>query len=333
MHTFPASMRVAVSSTPGGPDTLGIAHCPRPDPGPGEVLLKVRAAGVNRADCLQRAGRYPVPAGASDILGLECAGEVVALGAGAMRWRLGDAVCALLVGGGYAEFVTVPEGQCLRVPSGLTWDEAAALMETCCTVWSNVHLRAQLQTGETLLVHGGSSGIGTTALQIFSALGHRIWTTAGSARKCEACRALGAHRAIDYRNEDFVDIVLSDTDGRGVDVILDMVGGMTMQRNLAALADDGRIAGIAASEGRVASIDLLELYRRRQTISGSALRREPAGRKARIVASAGEHVWPLVAQRRVCAVVDSVFPLEAAAAAHARMESGAHIGKIVLRVG
>jgi len=329
---LPASMTISAPREPGGPEVLALTQRARPDAAAGEVLLKVRSAGVNRADCLQRMGQYPVPAGATDIIGLECAGEVVAVGEGVETWRVGDAACALLIGGGYAEFVNVPAGQCLPVPAGLDWDEAASLMETCCTVWSNVHLRAALQPGETLLVHGGSSGIGVTALQIFSALGHRVFTTAGSDDKCAACVGLGAELAINYRTQDFVEQVLQATGGRGVDVILDMVGGDYMPRNLKALADDGRVVGIAATRGREVPINLMDVYRRRLTITGSALRRQPLVEKGRIVESVRQHVWPLIESGRFKAVVHRVFPLTDAAAAHQLMESSEHIGKIVLRV-
>jgi putative PIG3 family NAD(P)H quinone oxidoreductase len=329
---LPSSMTIAAPRQAGGPEMLALMQHPRPTAAAGEVLLKVRSAGVNRADCLQRMGQYPVPAGATDIIGLECAGEVVAVGGGVQGWQVGDSACALLIGGGYAEYVNVPAGQCLPVPASLGWDAAASLMETCCTVWSNVHLRAALQPGETLLVHGGSSGIGVTALQIFSALGHRVFTTAGSEDKCAACLGLGAEMAINYRTQDFVEQVLQATGGRGVDVILDMVGGDYMPRNMKALADDGRLAGIAATRGREVPLNLMEVYRRRLTITGSALRRQPLAEKARIVESVRQHVWPLIESGRFKAVVHSVFPLAEAAAAHQLMESSEHIGKIVLRV-
>ena len=329
---LPMSMTIAAARQPGGPEMLSLMQRPRPLAAAGEVLLKVRSAGVNRADCLQRMGQYPVPEGATDIIGLECAGEVIAVGSGVQGWHIGDRACALLIGGGYAEYVNVPAVQCLPVPIGLDWDEAASLMETCCTVWSNVIMRAALQPGETLLVHGGSSGIGVTALQIFSALGHRVFTTAGSAEKCSACLGLGAELAINYRDQDFVEHVLTATTGRGVDVILDMVGGDYMPRNLKALAEDGRLVGIAATRGREVNIDLMDAYRRRLTITGSALRRQPISEKARIVESVRQHVWPLIESGRFKAVVHSVYPLAEAAAAHQLMESSAHIGKIVLRV-
>ena len=329
---LPMSMTIAAARHPGGPEMLTLMERPRPSAAAGELLLKIRSAGVNRADCLQRMGQYPVPAGATDIIGLECAGEVIEVGAGVQGWHVGDRACALLIGGGYAEYVNVPAGQCLPVPIGLDWDEAASLMETCCTVWSNVIMRAALEPGETLLIHGGSSGIGVTALQIFSALGHRVFTTAGSEEKCSACLGLGAELAINYRDQDFVEHVLMASNGRGVDVILDMVGGDYMPRNLKALAEDGRLVGIAATRGREVNVDLMDAYRRRLTITGSALRRQPIAEKARIVESVRQHVWPLIESGRFKAVVHSVYPLAEAAAAHQLMESSMHIGKIVLRV-
>ena len=332
MTELPMHMNVVAPRAPGGPEMFETIRRPIPVPARGEVLVKVRSAGVNRADCLQRQGQYPVPAGATDIIGLECSGEVVALGEEVSRWKPGDAVCALLVGGGYAEYVAVPEAQCLPCPAGMGWDDAASLMEAMCTVWSNVRLRGGLGEGQTLLVHGGSSGIGVTALQIFAAFGHRIWTTAGSDEKCAACLEIGATRAINYRREVFENVVLAETGGRGVDVVLDMVGGDYLGRNLKALADDGRLVGIAASGGRVASVDLLELYRRRQTLTGSGLRRQPLAEKARIVASVEENLWPLLASGRIKPLVYRSFPWVEAGAAHALMESSAHIGKIVLRV-
>jgi NADPH:quinone reductase len=330
---LPTTMKLAHPWQPGGPDVLALGERALPVAGPGEVLIRVAAAGVNRADCLQRMGNYPVPAGATDILGLECAGTVVAVGEGVSDQWSGAPVAALLVGGGYAQYVAVPAAQCLPVPAGLSMEAAASLMETCCTVWSNVHLRAAIQPGETLLVHGGSSGIGVTAIQIFAALGHRVFATAGSEAKCVACVELGAERAIDYRTEDFVAVALQLTEGRGVDVVLDMVGGDYVPRSLKALADDGRLVGIAASSGRQASIDLLDLYRRRQTITGSALRRQSLEAKAAIVESVRRHVWPLIEAGTVRPVIFRTFPLEEAAAAHALMESSQHIGKLVLRIG
>jgi NADPH2:quinone reductase len=293
-------------------------------------LIRVVAAGVNRADCVQRSGKYPVPPGAPDIIGLEVSGEVVALGEGVERWKTGDAVCALLIGGGYAEYACAPAAQCLPLPSGLDPTEAAALPETCCTVWGNIHLRAGLRPGETLLVQGGSSGIGVTAIQIFAARGHPVYATAGSAEKVLACEQLGARRGIDYRNEDFVAVVKAATDGRGVDVILDMVGGDYIGRQLKALADDGRLVGIAATGGAQANVDLMEIYRRRLTLTGSALRSLAPRRKGEIVASVEENVWPLLANGSVKPVIYRKFPLAEAGQAHVLMESSAHIGKLLL---
>jgi len=329
---LPSCMTIAHPRQPGGPEMLEMSTRPVPSPAAGEVLIRVHAAGVNRADCMQREGNYPVPGGATDIIGLECAGEVVATGSGTSRYRVGDRVAALLVGGGYAQYVCTPEAQCLPVPGGLDWIQAAAWMETACTVWSNVSMRAGLQPSERLLVHGGTSGIGVTAIQLYAALGHTVYATAGSETKCRACVELGAAAAIHYREQDFVTEVRRLTGGEGVDVVLDMVGGDYLSRSLSVLRDDGRFVGIAASQGRQATVDLMELYRRRLTLTGSGLRRQPLPVKAGIVAQVERHVWPLVAQGRIKAVVDSVFPLAEAARAHAHMESSAHIGKIVLAV-
>jgi putative PIG3 family NAD(P)H quinone oxidoreductase len=288
------------------------------------------AAGVNRPDVLQRAGKYPPPPGASDIPGLEVAGTVVATGSDATRWREGDRVCALVAGGGYAEYCTAPAVQCLPVPRGLTWVEAAALPETFFTVWTNVFERGRLAAGETLLVHGGSSGIGTTAIQLARAFGARVFATAGSARKCEACEQLGAERCINYRDEDFVTVVKTLTGGRGVDVVLDMVGGDYVARNLEALAVEGRLVQIAFLKGSVAPVDLFVLMRRRLTLTGSTLRARTPEEKGAIARPLEARVWPLIEEGRVRPVVHATFPLAAAADAHRLMESGAHIGKIVL---
>ncbi len=329
---LPSLMKIAAPEKPGGPEELKLEQRPLPELQNGELLLKVRSAGVNRADCMQRMGQYPVPKGATDIIGLECAGEVVAIGSGVQGWKIGDAACALLIGGGYAEFVNVPAVQCLPKPEGIDWDAAAGLMETCCTVWSSIHMRAGLKPHETLLVHGGSSGIGVTAIQIFAAMGHRIFTTAGSLDKCAACEDLGAEKAIPYKTHDFVEEMMQATGGRGVDVILDMVGGDYMPRNLRALADDGRLVGIAATRGREVPVNLMDVYRRRLTITGSALRRQPLEEKMRIVQSVGQHIWPLIKSKKFNVIIHSVFPIAEASKAHALMESSAHIGKIILRV-
>lgn len=301
-----------------------------PTPAHGEVLIKVAYAGVNRPDALQRAGLYNPPAGASPLPGLECAGEVVALGAGVTDWAVGDQVCALLPGGGYAEYVVTPAAHCLPVPDSMTLKQAACLPETFFTVWSNVFQRGGLQAGERFLVHGGSSGIGTTAIQLAKAFGARVFTTAGSDDKCAACVDLGAEQAINYRDADFVDVMRA---AGGADVILDMVGGPYMQRNLKALADDGRLVQIAFLQGMKAELNMVQLMTRRLTMTGSTLRPQSDLAKARIAADLRDKVWPLFAAGKVAPVMDQEFALDDAAAAHARMESSAHIGKIVLRVG
>jgi NADPH2:quinone reductase len=316
----------------GPPAVLRLVQRLLPQPGPGQVLVRVHAAGVNRPDCLQRAGHYPVPAGASDLPGLEIAGEVVAWGApGALSLpALGSAVCALVQGGGYAEYCVADAELCLPIPEGLTLLEAACLPETCFTVWSNVFERAQLAEGETLLVQGGASGIGTTAVQMAHALGHRVFATAGSDDKCRAVEALGAARAINYRTEDFVAVVREATGGRGVDVILDMVAGDYLPREVKALADDGRIVLIAFLGGARAQVDFAEVMRRRLTISGSTLRPRPVAFKAAIARALERRVWPLIAAGRIKPLLHARFPLAQAAEAHALMESSAHTGKIVL---
>ncbi len=325
-------MLAIVAREPGEPSVLALAERPQPVPAAGEVRIAVHAAGLNRPDLLQRKGLYPPPPGVTDVLGLEVAGVIDALGAGVTRWQVGDAVCALLAGGGYAQSCVVPAGQCLPVPAGLSFVEAAGLPETAFTVWSNVFDRGRLQPGEWLLVHGGSSGIGVMAIQLAKALGSRVVVTAGTAAKCAACVALGAERAIDYRTEDFVAEVKAVTGGRGVDVILDMVAGPYLERDIACLADDGRVVIIATLGGNKATIPAMEVLRRRLTITGSALRSRPPAFKAAIAAQLQAHVWPLLAARTVVPVIDAVFPLADAAAAHARLEAGAHIGKIILQV-
>jgi len=325
-------MRAIVCREPGPAEVLVIAERPLPEPGPGEVRIAVHAAGVNRPDVLQRKGLYPPPPGVTDILGLEVAGVVDALGAGVTEWQVGDAVCALVAGGGYAEACVAPAGQCLPVPPGWTFTEAAGLPETAFTVWSNIVDRGHLERGEWFLVHGGSSGIGVMAIQMARALGARVLATAGSAAKCRACEALGATRAIDYRTEDFVAVVKDVTGGRGVDVILDMVAGSYLERDIACLADDGRIVLIATLGGAQGTISAMEILRRRLTITGSALRARPVAFKTAIAETLRAHIWPLLVTRTIAPVVDQVFALERAADAHARMESGAHIGKIILQV-
>jgi len=328
-------VRVIEIEAPGGPEVLRIAERPAPEPGPGEVLIAVAAAGVNRPDIIQRTGRYPPPPGASDIPGLEVAGTIAAVGPAATdsaRWAVGDRVMALLTGGGYAEMAVAPAGQCLPIPGGLSMVEAAAMPETFFTVWSNVVDRGRLRAGETLLVHGGSSGIGTTAIQMARALGARVLVTAGTEAKCAACLTLGAERAINYRTEDFVDVARDCTDGRGVDLILDMVGGDYLPRNVQALAEDGRLVQIALLGGARAELDLGRLMRHRLTLTGSTLRPRPVAFKARIAASLEAQVWPLVVSGRVRPVIQATFPLERAADAHRALEQGDHVGKIVLVV-
>jgi NADPH2:quinone reductase len=294
------------------------------------VLIKVAAAGVNRADTMQRRGNYPVPPGASDILGLEVSGTVAALGAGVKDWRVGEELCALVQGGGYAEYCTAPAPQCLPVPKGLTLVEAGSLPETFFTVWSNIFDRGALKGAETLLVQGGSSGIGVTAIQLAKALGHRVFVTAGSAEKCAACVALGADRAINYRTEDFVALTKELTGGKGVDVILDMVGGSYVDRELQSLAEEGRLVFIATQAGAKAEINVSWFMRRRLHMTGSALRPRPVEFKAAIARNLREKVWPLLESGRIKPVVYKTFPLDEAAAAHALMESSEHIGKILL---
>jgi putative PIG3 family NAD(P)H quinone oxidoreductase len=328
----PTTMRAIEIAQPGGPEVLRLAQRPVPVPGPAEVLVRVAAAGVNRPDLMQRQGRYPPPPGASDIPGLELAGTLESLGEAADGWAVGDAVCALVSGGGYAEYCSVPAVQCLPIPKGLDAVQAAALPETFFTVWANVFERGRLRAGEALLVHGGTSGIGTTAIQLARAFGARVLATAGSPEKCAACRALGAERAIDYRREDFVDAVRQATGGRGVDVVLDMVGGAYIPRDLEALAPEGRLVFIAFLGGPKAEVNFLPLLQRQLTITGSLLRPRAVEEKGRLARALREKVWPLLESGRVRPVIDSTFPLERAEAAHRRMESGGHIGKIVLTV-
>lgn len=329
---LPATMTAIEISVPGGPEVLRPVTLPLPRPNTGEVLIAVRAAGVNRPDVIQRKGAYPPPPGASPLPGLEVAGEIAALGAGVAEWETGDAVCALLAGGGYAEYAVAPAAQCLAVPRGLTMIEAASLPETFFTVWSNLFDRAHLQAGETLLVHGGTSGIGITAIQLATAFGARVLATAGSAEKCAACVKLGADRAINYRSEDFIEVVREATGGRGADVILDMVGGDYVARNLKACAPDGRIVQIAFLGGTKVTLDLMALMRNRITLTGSTLRPREVAFKGAIARALQEKVWPLIEAGRIRPVIDSVFPLADAAKAHERMETSAHIGKIVLKV-
>jgi putative PIG3 family NAD(P)H quinone oxidoreductase len=329
-QALPATMRAVEISAPGGPEVLRPATLPVPEAGPGQILIRVDWAGVNRPDALQRAGSYAPPPGASPLPGLECAGTIAAIGAGVTGWSLGDKVCALLPGGGYAEYVVTPAAHALPVPAGLTLREAACLPETCFTVWSNIVMRGGLRAGERFLVHGGSSGIGTTAIQIAKALGARVFTTAGSDEKCAACVTLGAERAINYRTEDFVTVLRGEG---GADLILDMVGGDYIPRNVKALADDGRLVQIAFLSGAQVSLNFALLMVRRLTITGSTLRPQSDLAKARIADELRTHVWPMIAAGHLKPVMDSEFALEEAAQAHVRMESSGHIGKIVLRVG
>jgi NADPH:quinone reductase len=324
-------VRCVEISEPGGPDVLRIAERPDPMPGAGELLIDVGAAGVNRPDVLQRQGAYPPPPGASDLPGLEVAGHVAALGEGVTGWREGDQVCALVAGGGYATRCVAPAPQCLPVPEGATVIEAAAMPETFFTVWTNVFDRGGLKAGETALFHGGTSGIGTTAIQLAAARGARVLATAGSDEKCGACLALGAEHAINYRTTDFVAAVLAHTAGRGVDLVLDIMGGPYVPRNLAALAVDGRLVQIGLMAGEpTATVDLRRVLGRRLTLTGSTLRPRTVAEKGQIAAALQREVWPLVAARRVVPQIAATFPLADAAAAHRLMESSTHVGKIVL---
>ncbi len=322
-------MRVVEITKAGAPDVLQLAERDVPKPAHGEILIKVAYAGVNRPDALQRAGAYAPPKGASDLPGLEASGEVAAVGAGVTEWKVGDKVCALLPGGGYAEYVTTPAAHALPVPEGLSLKQAACLPETFFTVWTNVFMRGGLQAGERFLVHGGSSGIGTTAIQLANAFGARVFTTVGNAAKAEACTALGAERVMNYREEDFVEVLQAEG---GANLILDMVGGDYIPRNIRALADDGRMVHIAFLTGPKAELNFAQIMARRLTVTGSTLRPQSDLAKARIAAELREKVWPLLAAGTVAPVMDQEFPLAAAAAAHTRMEGSTHIGKIVLKV-
>lgn len=325
-------MRAVLITQSGGPEVLRVAERATPVPGAAEVLVKVAAAGVNRPDVMQRKGVYPPPPGASDIPGLEIAGVVAAVGPGVASLSVGESVCALVAGGGYAEYCVAPELQCLPVPKGLTMVEAASLPETFFTVWSNVFERGRLQPGESLLVQGGSSGIGVAAIQVARALGSRVFATAGSADKCAACERLGAERAVNYRTEDFGEVTKGLTGGRGVDVILDMVGGDYVPREIAALAEEGRLVLIATMGGTRSEVDLRAVMGRRLTITGSTLRARPVAFKGAIARALRERVWPLLEAGTVRPVVHATFPLDHAAEAHRVIEAGQHIGKIVLTV-
>jgi putative PIG3 family NAD(P)H quinone oxidoreductase len=329
---LPKTMTVIEAKGAGGPEVLVPAERPVPAPGPGEVLIKVEAAGINRPDVFQRQGHYPPPKGAPDILGMEVAGKIIALGPDTARFKVGDSVCALIGGGGYAEFAVAPETTTLPVPQGLSMAEAAALPETVFTVWHNIFERGALKPGEWLLVHGGASGIGTTAIPIAAALGAKVMTTVGSAEKAHVCRELGAVRAINYHEEDFVEVVRETTGGHGVDVILDMVGGDYIERDLKAAALEGRIVQIAFLKGAKVQLDLMRLMLRRLTLTGSTLRVQSAEAKARMAKAIEERIWPLIAEGKFRPMIDSTFPLKDAADAHRRIDDPAHIGKIVLMV-
>lgn len=323
-------MKAIVCSEPGGPEVLSWVEVPDPVPGPGEVVVEVVAAAVNRADLLQRRGLYAPPAGTTEVPGLECSGRVAEVGAGVTGWAVGDQVCALLTGGGYAERVAVPAGQLLPVPAGLDLVAAAGLPETVCTVWSNVFMAAGLQPGEWLLVHGGAGGIGTTAIQLAKALGARVLVTVGSAAKAERCLKLGASAAIDYKTEDFVERVAELTDGHGADVILDNMGAKYLARNIDALAVNGRLANIGLQGGNRAELDLGKLMAKRAAVISTTLRARPAAEKAAIVASVREHAWPLVADGTLRPIVDRTVALPEAAEAHRVVEASDHVGKVLL---
>ena len=331
--TIPKTMTAIDPAAPGGPEVLVPVIRPVPAPGPGEVLVKVAAAGVNRPDVLQRLGLYPMPPGVPTIPGLEIAGTVVAIGEAVERWRVGDAVCALVAGGGYAEYCTAPAGQCLPVPAGMAMTDAAGLPETWFTVWSNVMDRGHARPGETLLVHGGTSGIGVTAIQLGTALGMMVIVTAGSAEKCAAALRLGAAHAIDYNAQDFVTEVAQITNKRGVDLVLDMVGGDYVPRNLQCLADEGRHVSIAFHRGPRADLDLTAVMRKRLVLTGSMLRPRPIAFKTAIAETLEGAIWPEFEAGRLVPATDRVFALAEAADAHRRMEAGTHVGKIVLAMG
>jgi putative PIG3 family NAD(P)H quinone oxidoreductase len=323
-------MRAVIACEPGGPETLTVTELPDPEPGPGEVVIDVAATAVNRADTLQRRGNYPPPPGASDVLGLECSGTVASVGAEVEGWQVGDEVCALLAGGGYAEKVAVPAGQVMPLPKGADLVTAGGLPEVACTVWSNVFMIAGLQPEETLLVHGGAGGIGTMAIQLAKALGARVVTTAGSPEKLALCRWLGADVAVSYREQDFVEEARAASGGRGADVILDNMGAKYLDRNISALAPDGRLVIIGMQGGVKAELNIGKLLAKRGAVVATSLRSRPTQEKASICASVVEHVWPLVADGSVRTLVHTTLPLDRAAEAHQIMESGDHTGKILL---
>jgi len=322
-------MRAVIASEPGGPEVLTVVEREDPTPGPGQVLVRVAATAINRADTLQRQGFYPPPRGASDVLGLECSGTVAALGEGVTEWAIGDEVCALLSGGGYAELVTVPVGQLMPVPAGVDLVTAGSLPEVACTVWSNVFMIAGLQAGENFLVHGGAGGIGTFAIQLASAMSAKVFTTAGTPEKLAICADLGADVTINYRDEDFVEVL---TEAGGAGVILDNMGAKYLSRNVEALATEGRLVVIGMQGGTKGELDLSRLMQKRGAVISTSLRARPSDEKSVIAASVAEHVWPLVADGRVRSIVHTTLPLEQAGEAHRLMEESGHIGKIVLTV-
>ena len=326
-----SSMKAIVITQPGGPEVLQLTERPVPGCGVNEILVKVEASGINRPDVFQRKGNYPPPPGAvQDIPGLEIAGTITEIGTSVTRWKTGDKVCALVIGGGYAEYCNVPEGQCLPIPDNLSFAEAASLSETFFTVWSNVFDRGALKPGESLLVHGGSSGIGVTAIQMAVALGGIVYVTAGSDEKCEFCEQLGATKAINYNTGNFPEIIKQLTNNKGVDVILDMIGGDYMPSNIQSLADDGRLVMINSMKGKDVQLDLSQVMRKRLIITGSMLRSREIAFKSAIAQNLEKHIWPLLASGKIKPVIDKIFPAAEAAQAHQLMESGEHIGKIVL---
>lgn len=332
MTDLPMTAPAIVVTKPGGPENMVLRDIPVDAPKAGEILIRVRAAGINRADAVQREGHYPPPKGSSEIMGLECAGEVAALGEGVTAFKIGDRVCALLAGGGYATYCAVPVVQVLPLPKDYSFEQGAAIMETFCTVWTNVFERGRLQAGERLLVHGGSSGIGTAAVALAAARGAEVYATAGTAEKCAACTDLGAKRAINYKTEDYVEVIKAETGKEGVDVVLDMVGGEYLTRDISIMRLEGRHVSIATLGGNTAEIPILQIMLKRLTITGSTLRTRTPEQKGAVVRGVHETVWPLFESGRIAPVIDSVMPLAAAADAHRRIESSAHIGKIILTV-